>query len=171
MLFAIPCRETSLFNHFSMAPQIMLWNSQTNSKRIFELPKSSPCCGHKHLWRKVIEDNRVDAVVVRSIGSNMLSALFKLNVKVLSAPRGFCLDDFDDSRLTPVTEMAFARQSHRKNKANYSRESSTHASTIDLREVFSGDKVPGQCDLNNKLSPQALKHLTKVFKSTDQPEK
>ncbi len=109
MLFAIPCHESSLSNHFAKAPQIMLWDNQTKAKRILELPKSSSCCGRKHFWREVLQDNQVNAVVVRSIGSNMLSTLLKLNVRVLSAPRGFSLESSDENLLTPVTQIEFAR--------------------------------------------------------------
>ncbi|AMG28886.1 hypothetical protein AL542_00065 [Grimontia hollisae] len=171
MLFAIPCCESSLSNHFAKAPQIMLWDNQTNTKRILERPQSSSCCGHKHFWRKVLQDNQVDAVVVRSIGSNMLSTLFKLNVRVLSAPRGFSVESFDENHLTPVTKIEFARPSAKKNKASCSSQSATHTSAIGLREAFNGGGVTGQLTLTNKLSPRAINHLAKVFKLSDQPEK
>ncbi|WP_159654720.1 NifB/NifX family molybdenum-iron cluster-binding protein [Vibrio atypicus] len=164
MLFAIPCRESSLSNHFAKAPQIMLWDNQTNAKRILELPKSSSCCGHKHFWREVLQDNQVNAVVVRSIGSNMLSTLFKLNVRVLSAPRGFSLENFDENQLTPVTQIEFARPSANKNKANCS-------AAIGMRKAYSEVRVTGSRKLTNKLSPQAMNHLAKAFKLIDQQEK
>ncbi|STO98414.1 Uncharacterised protein [Grimontia hollisae] len=44
MLFAIPSCESSLSNHFAKAPQVMLWDNQTNTKRILERPQSSSCC-------------------------------------------------------------------------------------------------------------------------------
>jgi predicted Fe-Mo cluster-binding NifX family protein len=171
MLFAIPCRESSLSNHFAKAPQIMLWDNQTNAKRILELPKSSSCCGHKHFWLEVLQDNQVNAVVVRSIGSNMLSTLFKLNVRVLSAPRGFSLENFDENQLTPVTQIEFAQPSANKNKANCSSQSKTCSATIGMREAYSEVRVTGSRILTSKLSPQAMSHLAKAFKLRDQQEK
>lgn len=171
MLFAIPCRESSLSNHFAKAPQIMLWDNQTNAKRILELPKSSSCCGHKHFWCGVLQDNQVNAVVVRSIGSNMLSTLFKLNVRVLSAPRGFSLENFDENQLTPVTQIEFAQPSANKNKANCSSQSKTCSAAIVIREAYSEVRVTGSRILTSKLSPQAMSHLAKAFKLRDQQEK
>lgn len=166
MLFAIPCRESSLSNHFAKAPQIMLWDNCTNTKRILELPKSSSCCGHKHFWRNVLHDNKVDAVVVRSIGSNMLRTLFKLNVRVLSAPRGFCVKSFDENQLTPVTQIGFARPSAKKGKVSCSNQNKTHSLVIGLKDAqHSGGINP--LKLPNKLSPRALNHLAKAFKLLD----
>jgi predicted Fe-Mo cluster-binding NifX family protein len=164
MLFAIPCRESSLFNHFAKAPQIMLWDSQANTKRILELPESSACCGHKKYWSKVLQDNKVDAVVVRLIGTNMLNTLFKLNVRVLSAPRGFDLENVDVSQLNPVTQIEFARPSTKKNKACCSGHDSALSSPIDIslssnHEATSNKKAPV-----NKLSPSTMNHLAKIFK-------
>ena len=167
MLLAIPSHETSLSNHFSKAPQIMLWDSQTNTKRTLVLPKSSTCCSHKKYWSNVLQDNKVDAVVVRLIGSNMLSTLFKLNMRVLSAPRGldmnhFDIDKFDMNQLTPVTQIEFARPSANKNKARCSGISTRYSST---NKATSGEQLPA-----NKLSSRTISHLTKVLKVTTQPE-
>lgn len=171
MLFAIPCRGSSLSNHFAKAPQIMLWDNLANTKRILELPKSSSCCGHKHFWREVLQDNQVNAVVVRSIGSNMLSTLFNLNVRVLSAPRGFSLESFDENQLTPVTQMEFARPSANKNRARCSSRSTTRTTAIGMREAYREGKVTGPRILTSKLSPQTMNHLAKTFNLLDKQEK
>ena len=171
MLFAIPCRESSLSNHFAKAPQIMLWDSKTDTKRILDLPKSSACCSHKKFWNKVLQDNQVDAVVVRSIGTNMLSALFKLNVRVLSAPRGFDLDILDEKQLTPVTHIEFARPSAKKSREGCSMHSPTSSLSVSMRRSVNSGGTVGRQTLGNKLSPKAMNHLAKVFKLTVQPEK
>ncbi|HFI9754053.1 TPA: NifB/NifX family molybdenum-iron cluster-binding protein [Vibrio parahaemolyticus] len=171
MLFAIPCRGSSLSNHFAKAPQIMLWDNLANTKRILELPKSSSCCGHKHFWREVLQDNQVNAVVVRSIGSNMLSTLFKLNVRVLSAPRGFSLESFDENQLTPVTQIEFARPSANKNKAKCSSRSTSRAAAIGMREAYSEERVTNPQIRTSKLSPKTMSHLAKTFNLLDPKEK
>ncbi|MCW8346832.1 NifB/NifX family molybdenum-iron cluster-binding protein [Vibrio sp. ZSDZ65] len=178
MLLAIPCRKSSLSNHFSKAPEIMLWDSQTNTKRILALPEASTdCgqkkyCGHKKYWSKVLQEHKVDAVVVRLIGTNMLSALFKLNMRVLSAPRGFDTDKFDIDRfdvnqLTPVTQIEFARPSAKKNKAHCSGQSTTCSSTngSSTNSITSGKRASV-----NRLSSRTMSHLTKVFKITAKTE-
>ncbi|MGF1751756.1 NifB/NifX family molybdenum-iron cluster-binding protein [Vibrio cionasavignyae] len=184
MLLAIPCRKSSLSNHFSKAPEIMLWDSQTNTKRILALPEASTnCdpkksyghkkyCSHKKYWSKVLQEHKVDAVVVRLIGTNMLSALFKLNMRVLSAPRGFDTDKFDIDRfdvnqLTPVTQIEFARPSAKKNKAHCSGQSTTCSSTncSSTNRITSGKRASV-----NRLSSRTMSHLTKVFKITAQTE-
>ncbi|KJY81867.1 hypothetical protein TW81_16075 [Vibrio galatheae] len=157
MLFAIPSRDSSLSNHFAKAPQITLWDSQSHTKRTLNLPESSACCGHKKYWRKVLQDNNVDAVVVRSIGTNMLNTLFELNVRVLSAPRGFDLECFDVDQLTAVTTVEFARPSAKKNKtccSGHGAKSSASKETSNQRASV------------NKLSPRAMNRLAKVLKLT-----
>ncbi|MGF1762043.1 NifB/NifX family molybdenum-iron cluster-binding protein [Aliivibrio kagoshimensis] len=142
----------------------MLWDSETKIKRILELPEPSGCCAHKKYWSKALQDNKVDAVLVRLIGTNMLSTLFKLNVCVLSVPRGFDLENVDVSQLTPVTQIEFARPSAKKNKTCYSGHDSDLSSPIDIllssnHEATSNKKAPV-----NKLSPSTMNHLTKIFK-------
>lgn len=166
MLFAIPSRESSLSNHFAKAPQIMLWDSETNSKRILDLPQSSACCGHKKYWSKVVQDNQVDAVVVRLIGTNMLNTLFKLNVRVLSAPRGFDLEAFDAGQLTPVTQMEFARPSAKKNKTSCSAHNTTHSPLSGMCLSSNKGQTSGQQVPINKLSPRVMCRPAKILKLT-----
>ncbi|WP_176289546.1 NifB/NifX family molybdenum-iron cluster-binding protein [Vibrio sp. JPW-9-11-11] len=162
MLFAIPSRELSLSNHFAKAPQIVLWDSQSLTERMIELPESSNCCGHKKFWIKTLQDNQVDAVVVRSIGTNMLNTLLKLNVAVLSAPRGFDITNFDQSLLTPVTNLGFARPSPNSKKHGCATHSDSHRLQ---RPSYNGELKA------HKLSPTTMKHLTKAFERATLPEK
>ena len=167
MIFAIPSRESSLSNHFAKAPQILLWDSETNTKHTLDLPESSACCGHKKFWRTVLQDNQVDAVVVRLIGTNMLNTLFKLNVRVLSAPRGFDLEAFDVNQLTPVTHIEFARPSAKKNTTCCSGHNATDSS---LTGMPNNPVTSSQPALVNKLSPITMNRLAKVLKLTAQSE-
>lgn len=164
MLIAMPSRNSSLSQHFAKAPQIMLWDSQANSTQILDLPKSSACCSHKKYWSQVLKNHKVDAVVIRSIGTNMLNTLFKLKVRVLSAPRGFDLNTFDVNQLTPVTQITFARPSAKKNKSC--------CSGHNVIPSLSGDMPPptSQSHSVNKLSPRAMNHLNKVLKLTTDNE-
>lgn len=157
MLFAIPSRESSFSHHFAKAPQILLWDSQTNTRQTLAVPPSATCCSRKHYWQDLLRNNPVDAVIVGRIGSAMLNTLFKLNVQVLSAPRGFDPGACDVSQLTPVTDLAFAHPSVKKHK--------TCDSPCSQRRDASADTVKTAPPLQVKrLSPRAMNHLTKIFK-------
>lgn len=166
MLFAMPSRNFSLSQHFAKAPQIMLWDSQTDAKQIIEIPKSSACCGHKKYWNKVMQDHKVDAIIVRQIGTNMLSALFKLNIRVLSAPRQFDSEVIDIGKLTPVTRIEFARPSVKRNKSKCSGHNEGYSTSTDISQPSSQSRLSEA----NKLSPRAMKHLNKVLKLTTRAE-
>jgi len=162
MLFAIPSRQLSLSNHFAKAPQIVLWDSQSQTERMIELPEPSSCCSHKKFWIKTLRDNQVDAVVVRSIGTNMLNTLLTLNVAVLNAPRGFDIMRFDQSVLTPVTSLDFARPSPNSKKHGCATHSVSHRLQ---RPSYNGELKA------HKLSSTTMKHLTKTFERATLPEK
>ncbi|WP_157806441.1 NifB/NifX family molybdenum-iron cluster-binding protein [Vibrio salilacus] len=170
MLFAIPSRESSLYNHFAKAPQIMLWDSETNSKRTLELPQSSARCRHKKHWIQVLKDHQVDAVVVRLIGTNMLNTLFELNVRVLSAPRGFDLEAFDVDQLTAVTQIEFARPSAKTNKISCSAHNIKHSPSSVTRLSSNRGGASGHQVPINKLSPRIMCRLAKILKLTAQSE-
>lgn len=155
MLYAIPSCNGSLSQHFSKAPQITLWDSQTKIKQTIDLPESSACCGHKKGWQQVLQQYKVDAVVVRLIGTNMLNTLFKLNLSVLSAPRDFDLAELNIKQLAPVTQIAYARPSAKSKKSCCSGKSVAHSS-----------KTIG----SNKLAPGAVKYLNKVLKLSNYTE-
>lgn len=163
MLFAMPCRNSSLSQHFAKAPQIMLWDSQTRTKQILDIPESSACCGHKNHWSRVLQEHKVDAVVVRLIGTNMLSALFKHKIPVFSAPRDFEPSEFEINQLTPVTQIEFARPSAKKNKSCCSGHKTTHSTSTDMTQLSNEQQSSA-----NKLSPRAMNHLKKVLKLTMQ---
>lgn len=171
MLFAMPYRSSSLSLHFAKAPQIMLWESQTNTKRIINVPKSSTHCEHKKQWNKTLQDNKVDAVIVRQIGTNMLDTLFKQNVRVLSAPRDFDPEAFDVNQLTPVTQIDFARPSTKRNQSCCSKQDSAHVTSRSKSQSLSHQVASKQRKSTNKLSPRAMNHLSKVFKLTENIEK
>lgn len=158
MLFAIPYHRASVHNHFSKAPQIMLWDSKEQTKRVLDLPPSSACCERKKYWQSVVQENHIDAVIVRSIGTNMLNTLFKMNVSVLAAPRQFDLERFDTNVLKPITDINFARPSAKKHNATCSGDCPTHSISANQHARV------------NKLSPKAVSHLAKVFKCTTHAE-
>lgn len=158
MLFAIPYHGASVHNHFSKAPQIMLWDSKEQTKRVLDLPPSSACCERKKYWQSVVQENNIDAVIVRSIGANMLNTLFKMHVTVLAAPRQFDLERFDTNVLKPITDINFARPSAKKHNATCSGDCPTHSISANRQARAS------------KLSPKAMSHLAKVFKCTTYAE-
>lgn len=91
MKYALPIQNQRLSNHFSKAPQFLLFDSQTGKQQwldieVAEEARSEHHCGKKKMLLALLKQHQVDAVVVRNIGQSMLASLFSSGVKVFSSP-------------------------------------------------------------------------------------
>jgi len=82
MIYAIPCTNNAVSNHFSRCQQIAIIDSITQQTQYLSISKDESCCSAKKKWQQVIAGYKVDVVVVRNIGQNMLKGLFQSKVKV-----------------------------------------------------------------------------------------
>ncbi|KII76454.1 NifB/NifX family molybdenum-iron cluster-binding protein [Vibrio renipiscarius] len=109
MIYAIPCLDNLVSNHFSRAPQIVIFDQAANTHKIITLTETPSHCGKKKQWMALMAEQRVDAVVVRSIGKKMLRALFDLNLLVLAAPPKAEINQLDYTALMPVTSLDYGK--------------------------------------------------------------
>lgn len=148
MIYAIPCQQNALFNHFAKAPQLMIVDNVKSTSTLIDVPLSKENCGKKKTLFNILNHHHVDAVIVRSIGQNMLSALFNKNIAVYKAPRGSVLSSLNPNQLQPVTDLAFGKPSPNKAKKTCASKKECHTKN----------------SLNNKLSPRTIVALKKVLK-------
>lgn len=162
MLLAIPYCKPSISNHFTKAPQVLLWDSQTKARRLLDIPESLVCGERKQYWSQLLLNNNVDAVVVRLIGTNMLNTFFKLSFPVLSAPRGFELEEIDMTLLTSVTDIGFAHPSGKK-KLTCCSGKGGHCSVGSSRRVRPNNGILlSKQDPSHKLAPKAVHQFTNI---------
>lgn len=110
MIYAIPCLDNLVSNHFSRAPQVAIFNQTTGTYQLITLEETASNCGKKKQWMALMAVQNVNAVVVRSIGRKMLSALFDLNLEVFAAPPKADIRQLDYAVLMPVTCLDYGKE-------------------------------------------------------------
>lgn len=110
MIYAIPCLDNLVSNHFSRAPQIVIFNQATCTHQLFTLAETPSNCGKKKQWMALLEKQQVDAVVVRSIGKKMLHALFERDLHVFAAPPKADIGRLEYASLMPVTSLDYGKE-------------------------------------------------------------
>lgn len=114
MIYAIPCINKTVSNHFSRCQQIVLIDSVTQQTQCLSMSQDASCCSTKKKWQQVITGYKVDVVVVRNIGQNMLKGLFNSNVKVLATKAKQDVHDINFAELIAVDSLEYARVSPKK---------------------------------------------------------
>ncbi|EGU31075.1 hypothetical protein VII00023_08694 [Vibrio ichthyoenteri ATCC 700023] len=110
MIYAIPCVDNCVSNHFSRAKQIVIFNQATQQHQLFTLTDTGTNCGKKKQWMALLQAEQVDAVVVRSIGKKMLNALFERNLRVFSAPAKADICQLEYASLLAVTSLDYGKE-------------------------------------------------------------
>ena len=151
MIYAIPCRDNQLSNHFSKAPAFLLIDSDNQQRQLIHIPETldegEKHCGKKSVRLNLLQQHQVQAIVVKNIGQAMLSTLFKMGMKVFAYPQRCPLDALDLSQLQEVTDMSYARPS--PNKTSHS---CCHAKSACTSSVSA-----------TKLNPRTLDKLQHIF--------
>ncbi|KIE21706.1 hypothetical protein SE23_05675 [Vibrio sinaloensis] len=114
MIYAVPCNSTLISNHFSRCEQIAIIDSITHQTQYLSIAPDTSCCSVKKKWLRVIDDYKVDVVVVRNIGQNMLKGLFQSQVTVLAAKVKLELRNIHFAELMPVESLDYGRVSPKK---------------------------------------------------------
>ena len=114
MIYAIPCINNAVSNHFSRCQQIAIIDSITQQTQYLSISKVESCCSAKKKWQQVIAGYKVDVVVVRNIGQNMLKGLFQSKVKVLATKAKQDVHDINFAELIAVESLDYGRISPKK---------------------------------------------------------
>ncbi|WP_070966982.1 NifB/NifX family molybdenum-iron cluster-binding protein [Vibrio sonorensis] len=114
MMYAIPCTNGCVSNHFSRADEITVLDEE--GKVLAGLPFVEN--GKNTQWNWILEQYDIDAVVVRSIGRKMLDNLFSRKIKVLSVEGKVAIEHLDVTLLKEVENLAYAKQSRRPNRCD-----------------------------------------------------
>ncbi|MCG9576992.1 hypothetical protein L1D14_12150 [Vibrio tubiashii] len=114
MIYAIPCINNAVSNHFSRCQQIAIIDSITRHTQYLSISKDESCCSAKKKWQQVIAGYKVDVVVVRNIGQNMLKGLFQSKVKVLATKAKQDVHDINFAELIAVESLDYGRISPKK---------------------------------------------------------
>lgn len=85
MLYAVPCRDLHIGNHFARSPQIAIVDERQQIKHLIPLIESDSPCNKKKQWMSVVKSYDVQAVVVRHIGKKMLAHLFNNDIRVFAS--------------------------------------------------------------------------------------
>ncbi|MEZ9440654.1 MULTISPECIES: NifB/NifX family molybdenum-iron cluster-binding protein [Vibrio] len=118
MLYAIPCRDLHVGNHFARSPQIAIVDEQQQIKHLIPLVESDSPCNKKKQWMSVVKSYDVKAVVVRHIGKKMLSHLFNHDVRVFASKAKAEVTTLDFSNLQEVTDLDYGRESRNSGCSN-----------------------------------------------------
>ncbi|CAH6803136.1 Nitro_FeMo-Co domain-containing protein [Vibrio chagasii] len=111
MLYAVPCRDLHVGNHFARSPQIAIVDERQQIKHLIPLVESDSSCNKKKRWMSVVKSYDVQAVVVRHIGRKMLAHLFNNDIRVFSSKGKAEVATLDFSSLQEVTDIDYGRES------------------------------------------------------------
>lgn len=111
MLYAVPCRDLHVGNHFARSPQIAIVDEQRQIKQIVPLIESDTSCNKKKQWISILRSYDVKSVVVRHIGKKMLAHLFNHDIRVLASTGKMEIGALDFSNLQEVTDLDYGRES------------------------------------------------------------
>ncbi|CDT69976.1 Conserved hypothetical protein [Vibrio coralliirubri] len=110
MLYAVPCRDLHVGNHFARSPQIAIVDEQRQIKQIVPLIESDTSCNKKKQWIAVLRSYDVKSVVVRHIGKKMLAHLFNNDIRVLASTGKAEIGTLDFDNLREVTDLDYGRE-------------------------------------------------------------
>ncbi|ULN65458.1 hypothetical protein MID13_06560 [Vibrio gigantis] len=111
MLYAVPCRDLHVGNHFARSPQIAIVDEQKQIKHLIPLVDSDSPCNKKKQWTSVVKSYDVKAVVVRHIGKKMLAHLFNNDIRVFASKGKAEVATLDFNNLQEVTDLDYGRES------------------------------------------------------------
>lgn len=111
MLYAVPCRDLHVGNHFARSPQIAIVDEQRQIKHLIPLVESDNPCNKKKQWMSVVKSYDVKAVVVRHIGKKMLAHLFNNDIRVFASKGKAEVATLDFNNLQEVTDLDYGRES------------------------------------------------------------
>lgn len=118
MLYAVPCRDLHVGNHFARSPQIAIVDEQQQIKQLIPLVESDSPCNKKKQWMSVVKSYDVKAVVVRHIGKKMLAHLFNNDIRVFASTGKAEVATLDFSNLQEVTDLDYGRESRNSGCSN-----------------------------------------------------
>ncbi|PML43776.1 hypothetical protein BCT35_17995 [Vibrio lentus] len=118
MLYAVPCRDLHVGNHFTRSPQIAIVDEQQQIKQLIPLVESDSPCNKKKQWMSVVKSYDVKAVVVRHIGKKMLAHLFNNDIRVFASTGKAEVATLDFSNLQEVTDLDYGRESRNSGCSN-----------------------------------------------------
>ncbi|MCG9559744.1 NifB/NifX family molybdenum-iron cluster-binding protein [Vibrio kanaloae] len=118
MLYAVPCRDLHVANHFARSPQIAIVDEQRQIKQIVPLIDSDTSCNKKKQWISVLRSYDVKSVVVRYIGKKMLAHLFNNDIRVLASRGKAEIGALDFDNLREVTDLDYGRESRNSGCSN-----------------------------------------------------
>ncbi|WP_052878233.1 NifB/NifX family molybdenum-iron cluster-binding protein [Vibrio coralliirubri] len=110
MLYAVPCRDLHVGNHFARSSQIAIVDEQRQIKQIVPLIDSDTSCNKKKQWISVLRSYDVKSVVVRHIGKKMLAHLFNNDIRVLASTGKAEIGTLDFDNLREVTDLDYGRE-------------------------------------------------------------
>lgn len=110
MLYAVPCRDLHVGNHFARSPQIAIVDEQRQIKQVVPLIESDTSCNKKNQWISVLRSYDVKSVVVCHIGKKMLAHLFNNDIRVLASTGKAEIGTLDFDNLTEVTDLDYGRE-------------------------------------------------------------
>ncbi|MBY7731304.1 hypothetical protein JHW46_13235 [Vibrio splendidus] len=111
MLYAVPCRDLYVGNHFSRSPQIAIVDERQQIKHLIPLVESDSPCNKKKQWISVLRSYDVKSVVVRHIGKKMLAHLFNNDIRVFASKGKAEVATLDFNNLQEVTGLGYGRES------------------------------------------------------------
>ncbi|CDT90119.1 Conserved hypothetical protein [Vibrio coralliirubri] len=110
MLYAVPCRDLHVGNHFACSPQIAIVDEQRQIKQVVPLIESDTSCNKKKQWISVLRSYDVKSVMVRHIGKKMLAHLFNNDIRVLASTSKAEIGTLDFDNLREVTDLDYGRE-------------------------------------------------------------
>ena len=110
MLYAVPCRDLHVGNHFARSPQIAIVDERQQIQQLIPLVETDSPCNKKKQWMSVVKSYDVKAVVVRHIGKKMLAHLFNHDIRVLASTGKAEIGALDFSNLQQVTDLDYGRE-------------------------------------------------------------
>ena len=114
MIYAIPCNNTLISQHFSRCQQIAIVDSSTQQIEYLPIAPETSRCSVKKKWQHVIAGYKVDVVVVKNIGQNMLKRLFQSEVEVLAVKAKQDIRNINFAELMTVDRLDYGRVSPKK---------------------------------------------------------
>lgn len=140
MITAVPVMDNRLSNHFTKAHHFIFVNDNGELVSSAPNPALEDGCSGKTRLVEMLKSNRAERVLVKNIGSQMLSRLLDNEIKVIMTERGRAdlLSMLQGQNVTALTDLSRARVSKNHEAKKASGQSCCHSEGHNSDHCHSG---------------------------------
>ncbi|PWI34529.1 dinitrogenase iron-molybdenum cofactor [Vibrio albus] len=117
MIYVIPHSRDNVANHFMKARKFTFLNDDNTVIKTVDSPAAgNSSCSDKSKAIKLIQEMKVDAVILHNIGERSLGKLLNAGIRVFQLQENASVSNALNSPVTELTDVKQARPSHNHEK-------------------------------------------------------